>query len=170
MTKLADIPQFTQQSPYRVDQSWIELERWIERQAELDIQLNPDFQRGHVWTEQQQIAYCEYMLSGGIGARAILFNHPGWMDDWKGDFVLVDGLQRVTAARRFMRNEIPVFGTLLRDYEDKLYFGSPSFSIHVNNLSTRAAVLRWYLELNTGGVVHTDEEIDRVRVLLEKEK
>ena len=28
---------------------------------EMGLELNPDFQRGHVWTEQQQIAFLEYL-------------------------------------------------------------------------------------------------------------
>lgn len=39
----------------------------------------------------------------------------------------------------------------------------------VNELRTRAEVLRWYLQLNSGGVVHTEEELARVRALLEAE-
>jgi hypothetical protein len=35
---------------------------------------------------------------------------------------------------------------------------------------TRAEVLQWYLDLNTGGVVHTDEEIAKVERMLEAEK
>ena len=30
--------------------------------SEMGLQLNPDFQRGHVWTEEQQIAWIEYHL------------------------------------------------------------------------------------------------------------
>jgi hypothetical protein len=33
------------------------------------------------------------------------------------------------------------------------------FVFAVNDLPTRAAVLQWYLDLNTGGVVHTSHEI-----------
>jgi hypothetical protein len=40
----------------------------------------------------------------------------------------------------------------------------------VNDLKTREEVLQWYLDLNSGGVVHTEEELNRVREMLEKEK
>ena len=30
-------------------------------------------------------------------------------------------------------------------------------------------MLQWYIEFNSGGVVHTKEELDRVRKLLEDE-
>lgn len=38
------------------------------------------------------------------------------------------------------------------------------------DLSTRAEVLKLYLLLNSGGVVHSTEEIARVRKLLEREE
>jgi len=38
----------------------------------------------------------------------------------------------------------------------------------VNNLKTRKEVLQWYIEFNSGGTVHTDAEIQRVKKLLEE--
>lgn len=42
--------------------------------------------------------------------------------------------------------------------------------INVNNLKTREEVLQWYIDFNAGGTVHSKEEIDRVKKLLEEEK
>ncbi len=44
------------------------------------------------------------------------------------------------------------------------------FVFCVNDLQTRAEVLQWYLDLNEGGVVHTSEELNRVRAMLAKEQ
>lgn len=170
--KFRDIVPFTGPGKYRIDVGWTYLKKWIaENQEEAGLELDPDFQRGHVWTEAQQTAYVEFSLRGGRGAREILFNCPGWPLTTSG-MVLVDGLQRVTAVLRFLDNEIPAFGTYYKDYEDGLpaVRMEASFSITVNNLSTRAEVLKWYLDLNSGGVVHSQEELDRVRELLKKEE
>lgn len=40
----------------------------------------------------------------------------------------------------------------------------------MNDLDTQAEVLQWYLDINSGGVVHTEAELDKVRWLLEVEK
>ena len=40
------------------------------------------------------------------------------------------------------------------------------FRWHVNDLSTYSEVLQWYLDLNSGGTVHTEEELNRVQQLL----
>lgn len=165
--KLSQIPQFTSQGSYTVDHSLRYLDEYItELVTKEGLQLNPDFQRGHVWTESQQISYIEYLLRGGRAARTIYLNHPGWMSTFEGEFVCVDGLQRLTACLRFLRNEIKVFGYYLNEYEDRL----PTtliITININNLQTRKEVLQWYLDMNTGGTVHTDEEITKVKKMIE---
>lgn len=172
--KFRDIPQMTKTPIYAVDIPWGMLESWVEREEqELGLQLEPDFQRGHVWSDAQRIAFVEYKLRGGQTGRQIYLNHPEWGYTFKGEFVLVDGLQRLTAVRRFLRSEFPVFGAVLRDYEDGAQFLrglglNLSFRINVNNLKTRAEVLRWYLEMNTGGTPHSAAEIARVKALYEQ--
>lgn len=64
--KYKDIPQLTGWGKYAVD---VELARVpvviAQYQEEQGLQLLPDFQRGHVWTRKQQIAYIEFLLKGG---------------------------------------------------------------------------------------------------------
>lgn len=173
--KFTDIKKFTSNSHYTINVSWDYMENQLEDYAARGydgmeaLQLNPDFQRGHVWSEPQQIAYVEYKLRGGYFASDIFFNHPGWQSDYKGEFVLVDGLQRLTAARKFMANELKVFGHYFSEYEDRFPWNDVGFIFKINNLKTRKEVLQWYLDLNTGGVVHSSEEINKVKILLEKE-
>lgn len=167
--KFADIPQFTRDGNYQVNQSWDSLETWIERQTKQNgLNLDPDFQRAHVWTEQQQIAYVEFCLRGGKHSNILRFNCVGWMHDFRGPFELVDGKQRLEAVRKFLRNDLPAFGHTFNEYEDRLHWNT-DFIIVVNDLATRRDVLQWYLDINTGGVVHTNEEIEKVRRLLAKE-
>ena len=171
MPKFKDIPQFTQDSPYNVDQSVRYIDQWLVDAYIKDygLQMCPDFQRGHVWTEAQQIAYVEYLFQGGKSGLDIYFNDPEWQSGKGGkDFVLVDGLQRLTAVLRFVHNEIPIFGHFYRDFTDKMPF-LVSFRVHVNTLQTKAEVLRWYVEMNSGGTPHTQAEIDRVKAMWEAE-
>jgi len=164
---------------YRVDVPWMFLKMNLDNYInEHKLDLNPDFQRGHVWTEQQQIAYVEFMLRQPQSGREIYFNHPGWMGSFEGDFVLVDGLQRITAAQRFVNNEIPAFGHFLSDIGGleskrpgvKKIPSDVSFSFNIAKLQTRAEVLQWYLDFNSGGTPHSIQEINRVQELLKKEK
>ncbi len=52
--KFKDIKPFTSDGNYKVNMSFDYLIRWIKEQQEYGLQLNPDFQRGHVWTEEQR--------------------------------------------------------------------------------------------------------------------
>lgn len=173
-TRFREIPQFTRDAAYRVNQPWAYLEDWIEKMTDervgMSLNLDPDFQRVHVWTETQQIRYVEFILRGGNSGKDVYFNHHNWNGSYRGEMVLVDGKQRLNAVLRFLRNEITAFGTFKNDFEDKLPFMACDFVINVNNLKTRAEVLQWYIDLNAGGVAHTDEEIEKVRSMLECEK
>lgn len=174
ITRFRSIPRLTKYGNFQVNVELRDVPYMINKWQETEdynLQLNPDFQRGHVWTETQQIAYVEFLLRGGKAARTIYFNKPSWggsgtLTDYD-DFVCVDGLQRITAVLRFMNNEIRVFGSYYNEFEDRL----PSdieLMFNVNNLQTKKEVLQWYIDMNTGGTPHTDEEIERVREMINK--
>lgn len=168
--KFREIPKFTYSGGYNIDVSLGHLERTIYDYESEGLQMNPDFQRGHVWTEAQQIAFVEYLFRGGRSGLDIYLNHPKWQSGGEaaeGDFVCVDGLQRVTACLRFVRNEIPIFGTYLKDFEDTPG-DRTKLTFHFNDLQTRAEVLKWYLEMNFAGTPHSQEELSRVQAMLEE--
>lgn len=173
ITKFKDIPQLTRTGNYQVNMPLRYIPDAIKKWQEdewYNLQLNPNFQRGYVWTEEQQIKYIEYLLRGGKAANVIYFNQPSWQGaagtDYN-DFVCVDGLQRLTAVLRFMNNEIKVFGNYYKEFEDKLPF-DVELIFNINNLKTEKEVLQWYIDMNTGGTPHTDKEIERVRQMLYK--
>ena len=61
------------QARYRVDVMWSYLFSHLNHYNEsYGIDLDPDFQRAHVWAEAQQIAYVEYQLRGGISGKDII--------------------------------------------------------------------------------------------------
>lgn len=171
-TRFADIPKFISQGNYAVDYPIDYLIKWLnEEEQEMGLQLCPDFQRGHVWTEPQQIAFVEFLLRGGKSDRDLYFNCPSWHrqvpEGAYNDYVCVDGLQRITAIRRFINNEIRAFGSYRSEYTDNPRILQDTLRVHVNDLKTKREVLQWYLEMNAGGTPHTDEEINRVRKMME---
>lgn len=165
--KFGDIKPFTHDANYQINVGWDYLEEWINQDRDLTPDLDPPFQRAHVWTEQQRITFVEFMLRGGKGSNQIRFNCVGWRDDYRGPFVLVDGKQRLEAVRRFMADDLGVFGGhKFSDFDDKLRLMHVDFIIMVNNLPDEESVLQWYLDINAGGVAHTSEELDKVRQML----
>lgn len=165
------VPQMTRDAPYNVTVGWSHLQRHYQISVEDNhLDVDPDFQRPHVWTREKQIAFVEFALRGGHSGDQLYFNCPGWKTGGIDDYVLVDGKQRLHAALAFLNNEIPAFGYLYEEYDHPLRgLAGPRFTWNVNNLSTRAEVLQWYLDLNTGGVVHTVEEISKVQTMLRRE-
>lgn len=177
--KFEDITPFTREGNWECDYTVERFARAIDYWVNDNdgdgqkLELNPDFQRGHVWTEEQQVAFIEYILRGGKSGRVVYLNNPSWQNwyDKAGaynDFVCVDGLQRITAIRRFINNEIKAFGFFYNEFEDTPRH-TLTMKVNINSLKTKKEVLTWYIEMNTGGVVHTKDEIDMVKELLEKE-
>ena len=167
MATFREIEQYTDEGNYHCDVELWYLEehvtRWTERYG---LDMDADFQRAHVWDEAKQVAFVEHLLRGGQGSHVIRLNSPGGMGrKGRGKLVVVDGKQRLTACLRFIRGEITAFGSFLSEYVDPPPI-RVGLSFYVNDLQTRAAVLRWYLEINEGGVVHTEAELSKVRELL----
>ena len=168
----SDIKRYITIASYHVNVEWEYVEDHYSHLASsrtFKVEHIPDFQRGHVWSVEQQISYVEFKLKGGYGANVLLWNCPGWMNTFDGPYQLVDGLQRFTAVRDFIKNRIPAFGSYYKDFNGHM----PSyceFIWHVNNLTNRADILRWYIEINEGGIIHTNEEINKVKKLLIEER
>lgn len=165
--KFDDIPKFPH-AAYKVHVPWNYIEKHLENLAEGKggLELDPDFQRAHVWTEEQQCAYIEYQLMGGEVSKTIIFNCPGWMSSSEESTVqLVDGKQRLEAVRKFMRGDLKAFGQTVDEFGR---FPSMHYLLEfaVCALETREEVLQLYLNINAGGTPHTQAELDRVRKLL----
>lgn len=66
ITRFDDIPPSTRSGQWECD---FGLDRVVacveEQQAEAGLNLDPDFQRGHVWTARQQVKFIEFLLRGG---------------------------------------------------------------------------------------------------------
>lgn len=162
MPRFQDIPLITV-AKYHVDIFWTHIEDWIDRE---EIDMNPDFQRDYVWNQKQKEQYIEWILRNGNSGRDIYFNHPGWFRSFEGQMVIVDGKQRVEAVIGFLHDQVKAYGYYNSEYEDTFRIMHCGFSVHVADLETRKEVLQWYLDMNTGGTIHTNEEIEKVKELL----
>jgi len=156
---------------YNVNTTWDSLKHTIERyMSHYKLDFEPPFQRGYVWTREQQIAYCEHIMQGGMSGKDIIFNMKGWMGKFDGDMVLVDGKQRLTAVLAFLNNEFPVFGQYYFDNFDGKLPSHCEFIFRVNDLATMEEVVGWYIAMNTGGSIHTAEDLKPAYDLLNKTK
>ncbi|NJN70894.1 MAG: hypothetical protein HC801_11900 [Nitrospira sp.] len=167
MPNFADIPLFPR-AHYEIDVGWqyveMALKEWDGDNSLLV--LDPDYQRAHVWTREQQIAYVEYSLRGGEVGRSIVWNCPSWGYRFDAPIELVDGKQRLEAVRSFMRGDLPAFGHYYPEWKGQMRGVVAGLKFRVCSLETREEVLQLYLNINAGGTPHTAEELDRVRNML----
>jgi len=168
--KFSDIPQFPFAS-YRVNMPWDHIQRWMDGNKDYYVlDLDPPYQRGYVWTPEQQTAYLEYQLRGGFSGKDIFWNAPEWNKiKGKGSKLeIVDGKQRLKAVSDFLGNKVKAFGHFYKEFEDQLGITGHDFIFHVNNLQTEKSVVKWYIGMNTGGSVHTEKDLKPALDLLKK--
>ena len=166
-------------SGYSVTIEFSYLESQIERNLRYGLDLNPEFQRQHVWTEAQRVAYLEHILTGGETGKDILLGDTGepGIDGKSPNFVIIDGRNRLAAIRAFVAGEIRVFagrggraegwkwdelGISLR----RSHIASVRWSIvRASSLSNLVAL---YLKFNEGGTPHAAADLDRARAIRER--
>jgi hypothetical protein len=165
--KFSDIERFPN-IYYHVDIPIEYIPSTIERyKNEYNLNMNPDFQRDYVWIKEQKVKYVEYLLKEPTSGLEIYFNHPNWMGSFQGEMVLIDGKQRLSAVLDFLDNKIKAYGFYCKEFEGNIPFINLSFNI--GKLKTRKEILKWYLDFNTGGTYHTEEEINKVKKLIVEE-
>lgn len=143
------------------------------------LDLNPDFQRGHVWNEAQQRAFVLALLRGSLSSSALLlqFNCANWdtfSEKTDSDLPLglqcLDGLQRLTAMSCFLDGNLAIEGFTFDDLVGTPYDIARRrlvFNVEFYAYRYKRDVLEHYLAFNSGGSVHSNEEISRVRAMLE---
>ena len=163
---------------YTVDSHFMNLEAMLASyQRDWGLNLDPDFQRGHVWTKAQRVAYIEGVMRGTVGEsqRIIQFNAPHWenshyVGDLPAEIQIVDGKQRLTTVRQYLAGELKIFGGLsVKDFDDSRYsprMGQYRFRFNIHAFANRQELLRYYLDINSGGTPHSKAEIKRVQALL----
>ncbi len=169
---------------YEVTMLWNSMEKtfddWVRDWGGCD--LNPDFQRGHVWTTEQQQHYIENCMRKLVStaARTIQFNCPQWNTlrsdkETSSELPLgmqcIDGLQRITAVQGFFAGRVRPFGMPFEEFEGTEF--SPrrmlaKFNVAIYDFQTRADLLQHYLDFNAGGTPHSPSEIERVRQLMDE--
>lgn len=138
------------------------------------MNLNPDYQRGHVWSKEQSEDFMGHILEGGACPAFIIHEGDVSREDYENE--MVDGQQRARAILGWFDGDI---GARLSDgtlvwFKDATKTESRmirmGITVPINwGHWTRKERLKLYLKLNRGGTVHTESEINRVREMLAKE-
>ena len=143
----------------RVDSTQLSLRHVYDMLKDGDINMSPDFQRNLVWDQQRKSRLIESILLR-IPLPVFYFSA-----DEKGQLAVVDGLQRLTAIKEFMDNDLPLKGleylslagctyTGKKKLDERLYrrFNLTQIVANVIDSSSPARVkYDIFRRLNTGG-------------------
>lgn len=150
---------------YRVDIAIAAIPRFIEQYG---IDMDPDFQRGYVWTTQQKQKFVGAVLQNNNGIPIFWYNTLSL-----GKAEVVDGKQRLSAILGWIDGKYDAVCPCgerfaFADQDDiggRNLDMMTTLKMHFVQLP-RPDVLRFYLALNSGGTVHKAKDLDRVRSLL----
>lgn len=186
--KLQSIIQPIETSKHTEEIQWSSIERWIKSQDEDGgFNDNPDYQRDHVWTKEQQISFIEGVIRGIIpqSLLSIRINNPLFeqkvLNEWsKGaewkticelpfEVQVIDGKQRLNAIRQFLSGNIKIFNEQIcaDDLKSSPYSPfSKRIQLNIMNFTKKDDLLKFYLALNSGGTVHSQADLDKVKNML----
>lgn len=94
--------------------------RWLVKQVrDGEVDINPPYQRGPVWTEDQRVALMRSLLSGVPVPSVIIADrhHRGWADvanydpenpAGRASYAVIDGKQRLLALRAWFDGELAI--------------------------------------------------------------
>lgn len=121
----------------------------------------PPFQRAVVWTDEQCVKFIESAWLG-FDLGSYLINRIPWSGEFihEYDDFLIDGLQRISAIHRYVRDELQVFGLYYSELSEHevTRFENVQFTCNTTSLLELEQLKELYNRLNFGGTPHTEKE------------
>lgn len=164
------------QSAYTTNILWRSFQGMMQQYSEdyKGLDWDPDYQRGHVWTNEQREHYILNCIRGVAdeSSMTIRFNCANWtlnkskMSNLPDGLQCIDGLQRSKAIIDFMNGKFKVRGYGPDDLNGTTFSaGSLKIRLVVYNLQMKSDVLKLYLDYNDGGTPHPQNELQRIRTM-----
>ena len=135
------------------------------------LDLNPDYQRELVWTEDQKVALIDSIFRNIDIGKFTIIRRP-FREHLIHYYEILDGKQRVRALMDFYECRFKYKGLTYNDlhWRDRIHFMGYSVSWAETEPLTDEQKYRYFLKLNVQGTPIAPEHIERVEKLLEKEK
>lgn len=141
------------------------IESLIHSYYSFGIDMNPEYQRDYVWTQDDKIRLLDSIFNKiDIGKFAL--NHVGY--DMEHSYEIVDGKQRLSALIEFYENRFPYHGVYFNDLNgiDKYTFLNHDIAVAEIRDADREAILKYFIRLNTAGKIMSEKDIMNVQRLL----
>lgn len=137
------------------------------------VDLNPEYQRGHVWSLEDKVALIESIFNRVDIGMFSFIELPFNENNPDGPiYEVLDGKQRLSAIVEFCEGRFPWRGMHWHDLNnrDKCDFERTTIAVgYTAEKITRKQKLNHFLRLNTKGRVQSEEHMDKVRKMLEEE-
>ena len=139
-----------------------------------DVDLNPVYQRDYVWSEEQKILFVGAAIENPNAVPAFWLN---WVskDFRRSHSEIVDGKQRLSAIISWMGGKIPavcpcgetVWYKDLDEVDLRNIDSGTSLDFNFVELNPKE-VMKFYIRLNSGGTVHSKDDIEKVRKMIDE--
>ena len=156
---------------YRVDVPLKSIPHNIENYG---IDMNPDYQRNYIWTQEQKEKFVGSLIENPDLIPHFYFNIKDYIMD---SCEVVDGKQRLSAIVDWLKGDIialcPCGISLYRKDLDKVSETLIRVSITTSwkfVKLNKIEVMEFYLRLNSGGTIHSEEDLQRVKDLIIEQK
>ena len=127
--------------------------------------MNPDYQRDYVWTEDDKVALIDSIFHGiDIGKFAYADNSVSEHFLYE----IVDGKQRLRAILDFYENRFPYKGKYFNElsHRDQDYFENYSVSVADVRNADKNTILKYFVAMNSQGRIMDAAPLDKVRAMI----
>ena len=140
------------------------------------IDLEPDYQRGNVWTNEQKVALIDSIFKNIDIGKFTIIKRP-WGDNPNVPmtpklYEMLDGKQRITALFEFYTGRFKYKGLYFYELHprDRNHFRNYVISWAECSPLTDEQKYRYFLKLNTGGSPVDPKHLEKVKEMWEKAK
>ena len=161
---------FTKKAPVDLHFMNQTIESLIHRYYNFGVDMNPDYQRGFVWTQEDKEFLIDSIFTGiDIGKFGFVRNND---EEWKKtgySYEILDGKQRLNTIIEFYEDRITYKGYTYSQlgWEDRYTFREHMVSVAEVKEFDRKSILESFLSLNRGGRVMDKSQIEKVEKMLE---
>lgn len=129
------------------------------------VDMNPEYQRGFVWTMDDKIKLIESIFDG-VEIGKFAFVKLPWKDSQSPGYEILDGKQRLSCLMEFMADRFAYKGVYYSQlsFSDKHYFCNFNItSGEAEEGTTLKQKLRYFLKMNTGGRPQDPAHMEGIR-------
>lgn len=153
----------------RISYSNSTLESLYSKKYSFGLNLDPYYQRGLVWTQEQNLALIDSIFKE-VEIGRFLFIDLDWQGVGKHSYEVVDGKQRLSAIFDYIENKFSYKGLYYKDLckIDVRRFNSLSIvwgTLHSS--TTKDELLEVFVRLNTHGVAMDKNHLEKVKRLID---